>query len=126
MIAATNQNLKEEVARGKFREDLYYRLAVVNVPLPPLRERRDDIPLLLEHFLGKFNRKLGRSIRAVSSDVERAFMEYSWPGNVRELEHALEHAIILCPGTLYSSIICLPSCRAAPRRVGAPGDDGSG
>jgi two-component system response regulator HydG len=98
VIAATNKDLKEKIACGQFREDLYYRLAVVNVPLPPLRERCDDIPLLLEHFLGKFNRKLGRSIRAVSSDVERAFMEYSWPGNVRELEHALEHAFILCPG----------------------------
>jgi PAS domain S-box-containing protein len=98
VIAATNVDLKEKIADGKFREDLYYRLAVFNVPLPPLRERRDDIPLLLDHFLGKFNRKLGKSIRAVSSDVERAFMEYSWPGNVRELEHALEHAFILCPG----------------------------
>ena len=98
VIAATNKDLKEKIARGQFREDLYYRLAVFNVPLPPLRERRDDILPLLEHFLGKFNRKLNRSIRAVSSDVERVFMEYPWPGNVRELEHALEHAFILCPG----------------------------
>jgi PAS domain S-box-containing protein len=98
VIAATNKDLKEKIARGQFREDLYYRLAVFNVPLPPLRERRDDIIPLLEHFLGKFNRKLNRSIIAVSSDVERVFMEYPWPGNVRELEHALEHAFILCPG----------------------------
>ena len=98
VIAATNKDLKEKIARGQFREDLYYRLAVFNVPLPPLRERRDDILPLLEHFLGTFNRKLSRSVRGVSSDVERVFMEYPWPGNVRELEHALEHAFILCPG----------------------------
>jgi PAS domain S-box-containing protein len=96
MIAATNKDLKKEVERGKFREDLFYRLAVVNIPLPPLRERQDDIPLLATHFIETFNRKLKRDIKALSADVEAAFLYYPWPGNVRELEHALEHAFVLC------------------------------
>ena len=96
VIAATNRDLKEEVEHGKFREDLFYRLAVVKIPLPPLRDRREDIPLLVAHFIELFNRKLKKEIRALSSDVEAAFLDYPWPGNVRELEHALEHAFILC------------------------------
>jgi len=96
VIASTNQNLGERVAHGEFREDLYYRLKVVEISLPALRERREDIPPLIEHLVEKFNRKLKREIRGVSSDVERVCMEYAWPGNVRELEHALEHAFVLC------------------------------
>jgi two-component system, NtrC family, response regulator HydG len=96
VIAATNRNLAERVARGEFREDLYYRLKVVEVPLPALRDHREDIPLLIEHFIGQINRKLKRDIRGVSADVERLCLEYAWPGNVRELEHALEHACVLC------------------------------
>ena len=96
VIAATNRDLKEKVERGGFREDLFYRLTVVKIPLPPLRDRREDVPLLVAHFLGKFNGKLKKEIKAVSSDVEALFLVYPWPGNVRELEHALEHAFILC------------------------------
>jgi len=96
VIAATNRDLKEKVERGGFREDLYYRLTVVRVPLPPLRDRREDVPHLVAHFLEKFNGKLKREIKALSSDVEAVFLAYPWPGNVRELEHALEHAVILC------------------------------
>jgi transcriptional regulator with GAF, ATPase, and Fis domain len=96
VIAATNRDLKKKVDRGEFREDLFYRLKVVEVPLPPLRERREDIPLLTDHFIDKFNGKLGKGIKGVSFDVERLFLEYAWPGNVREFEHALEHACILC------------------------------
>jgi two-component system response regulator HydG len=96
VIAATNKDLSEKVRKGEFREDLYYRLKVVEIALPPLRERSEDIPYLTDHFLSKFNVKLGREVRAVSEDVRKIFMEYSWPGNVRELEHALEHACILC------------------------------
>jgi two-component system, NtrC family, response regulator HydG len=96
VVAATNQNLKERIRRGEFREDLYYRLKVVEVGLPSLRERREDIPLLVNHFINKFNKKLNREIVAISSDVQKIFMEYQWPGNVRELEHTLEHAFILC------------------------------
>jgi transcriptional regulator with PAS, ATPase and Fis domain len=96
VVAATNQNLKEKIRRGEFREDLYYRLKVVEISMPPLRERREDIPLLVEHFLEKFNKKLSRDIVSVSSDVQKIFMEYPWPGNIRELEHTMEHAFVLC------------------------------
>jgi two-component system, NtrC family, response regulator HydG len=96
VVAATNQNLKEKIRRGEFREDLYYRLKVVEVCLPSLRERKEDIPLLVNHFINKFNKKLNKEIVAISSDVQKIFMEYQWPGNVRELEHTLEHAFVLC------------------------------
>jgi PAS domain S-box-containing protein len=96
VIASTNKDLRDKVGRGAFREDLYYRLKVVEISLPPLRARREDIPLLSGHFVKKLNRKLNREIRGLSVDVEALFMEYAWPGNVRELEHALEHAAVLC------------------------------
>ncbi|RJQ75443.1 MAG: response regulator [Desulfobacteraceae bacterium] len=96
VIASTNQKLKERVASGDFREDLYYRLRVVEIVLPPLRERRGDIPLLVAHFIEKLNRKLKRKIQEVTPDAEDLLMAYPWPGNVRELEHALEHAFIVC------------------------------
>lgn len=96
VVAATNQNLREKVRHGEFREDLYYRLKVVEVTLPPLRDRQEDIPLLVDHFLKKFNKKLNKEIVGISDDVQKIFMNYSWPGNVRELEHTLEHAFILC------------------------------
>jgi PAS domain S-box-containing protein len=96
LIAATNRNLQEKVSLGEMREDLYYRLKVVEIRLPPLRDRRDDIPLLLEHFRAKFNAKFKKNITAVSSDVLKAFSKYPWPGNVRELEHTMEHAFVLC------------------------------
>ncbi len=96
VVTATNKNLREKVRTGEFREDLYYRLKVVELTLPPLRERREDIPLLIEHFLRKFNKKLNKEIKAASADVQRIFLEHDWPGNIRELEHTLEHAFILC------------------------------
>ncbi len=96
VIAATNRDLAERVRSGEFREDLYYRLKVIEVALPTLRARTDDIPILLEHFIGKFNQRLGRNISGVSADVSRIFMDYPWPGNIREFEHALEHGFILC------------------------------
>ncbi|MEQ8222102.1 MAG: sigma 54-interacting transcriptional regulator, partial [Candidatus Eremiobacterota bacterium] len=96
IITATNQDLKEKVRTGTFREDLYYRLKVIEIKLPPLRERKEDIPLLILHFLKKFNNKFNKHITHISEDVERLFMKYNWPGNIRELEHALEHACILC------------------------------
>ncbi|MFZ5997868.1 MAG: sigma-54 dependent transcriptional regulator [Nitrospirota bacterium] len=98
VVAATNRNLREKVKRGEFREDLYYRLKVVELSLPPLRERRDDIPLLVNYFMKKFSKKLNKDIGAVSSDVLRILVDHDWPGNVRELEHTLEHAFILCRG----------------------------
>jgi len=96
IIASTNQDLIEKVKRGDFREDLYYRLKVVEITLPALRERREDIPLFVDYFLEKFNKKLNKEITAVSEDVHRIFMDYAWPGNIRELEHTLEHAFVLC------------------------------
>lgn len=95
-LAATNQDLLDKVKRGQFREDLYYRLKVMSMTLPPLRDRLEDIPLLVDHFLKKFNRKLKKDVERISDEVLRKFMNYSWPGNVRELEHAMEHAAILC------------------------------
>lgn len=96
VVTATNQNLSEKVNRGEFREDLYYRLNVMKINLPPLRERREDIPLLVNHFMKKFNKKFVKDIKSISKDVEKLFMDYNWPGNVRELEHTIEHAFILC------------------------------
>jgi len=96
VIAATNQDLAEKVRLGTFRHDLYYRLNVVRLIIPPLRERRDDIPLLVEHFLEKFSAKFGRLLTGVSQEVMELFMRHAWPGNVRELEHVIEHGAILC------------------------------
>jgi PAS domain S-box-containing protein len=96
IVAATNQDLREKVRQGEYREDLYYRLRVVEVTLPPLRERREDLSLLVDHFLKNFNQQFNKNIAAVSSDVMKLFMDYPWPGNVRELEHSLEHAFVLC------------------------------
>lgn len=102
VIAATNQNLSKKVKLGQFRKDLYYRLKVVEVALPALRDRKDDIPLLVEHYLRTFNNKFNKNIEAVTNSVMEIFMSYDWPGNVRELENALEHSFILC----HQNTIC--------------------
>jgi PAS domain S-box-containing protein len=96
VIAATNQPLLEKVKRGDYREDLYYRLKVVELNLPPLRDRKEDIPLLVTYFIKRFNDSLKKKLVSVSDDVLKLFMGYHWPGNVRELEHAIEHAFIVC------------------------------
>ncbi len=98
IIASTNQQLRKKVKLGYFREDLYYRLKVVEVVLPPLRDRLEDIPLLVKHFCVRFNKQFRKEIEAVTDDVINAFMQYPWPGNVRELEHSMEHAFVLCHG----------------------------
>jgi two-component system response regulator HydG len=98
VIAATNSDLKKKVSSGEFREDLYYRLKVLEIPLPPLRERREDIPLLINHFLTLFNKSYNKNIEGISGDALKFFMIYPWPGNVRELQHAIEHAFVLCNG----------------------------
>jgi transcriptional regulator with PAS, ATPase and Fis domain len=98
VIAATNANLREAIENGAFREDLYFRLNVVNVALPPLVERPEDIPLLVEHFVGKFTKKSRKPIRGVLADVLPLLLKYPFPGNVRELENAIEHAFVMCPG----------------------------
>jgi two-component system NtrC family response regulator len=99
VIAATNKNLKEEMTAGRFREDLFYRLNVMHIVIPPLRERREDIRLLVNHFIEKYNseRKSAAPVKGVAQDVDRLFYEYSWPGNVRELENVIERVMILCP-----------------------------
>ena len=96
VISATNRNLREKVRQGTFREDLYYRLNVVELTLPPLRERREDIPLLSKHFCEHFNQRFTKHIAGISDEVLDVFMNHAWPGNVRELEHAIEHAFVLC------------------------------
>ncbi len=96
IIAATNRQLKEEVEAGHFREDLYYRLNVVEIRMPPLRDRHGDIPLLVEFFISKFRKKYQKAIQAVSMAAMDIFNAYPWPGNVRELEHAVEHGFVLC------------------------------
>ena len=95
VIAATNKNLEEEVKKGNFREDLYWRLAVLSIHLPPLRERKEDIPLLCEHFIKKYNQELKKEIKGISPKAMDYLMKYSWPGNVRELENVLYEAMVL-------------------------------
>lgn len=95
VIAATNKNLMEEMKKGTFREDLYYRLNVIPIFVPPLRERRDDISLLASHFLEKFNSEKGKKIVDFSPEVMEIFLAHNWPGNVRELENVIEHAVII-------------------------------
>lgn len=102
VLAATNKNLRNRIKRGEFREDLYYRLKVVEITPPPLRERREDIPLLVEYFIAMFNEKFNKTIHAVSDDVLRLMMNHPWPGNVRQLAHWLEHAFILCRGDIIT------------------------
>ena len=96
VIAATHRNLKEMIADGQFREDLYFRINVVGLRLPPLAERKEDIPLLVDHFIERFNTLTGKQIVGMSQDALAALTLYDWPGNVRELENAIEHAFVLC------------------------------
>jgi DNA-binding NtrC family response regulator len=98
IIAATNQNLEELIRQGRFREDLYYRLKVVSLSVPPLRDRKEDIPALIEAFIAEFNQRHEGKIRGISPQALKRLMEHSWPGNVRELKHAIESAAILASG----------------------------
>lgn len=99
ILAATNKDLSTEVQNGKFREDLFYRLNVIPISLPPLRERNNDIPLLANHFLRSFGSEQGKDIREFSPEAIRMILDYSWPGNVRELENSIEHAVVLAKGS---------------------------
>ena len=98
VVSATHRNLEELIAQGKFREDLYYRLNVFPITLPPLRDRVEDLPKLVEHFVGKFNRVTGKSVRGFDQGALAAMAQYHWPGNVRELENVVERAIIVARG----------------------------
>ena len=96
ILSATNRNLKEEIANGRFREDLYFRLSVFRILLPPLRQRRDDILLLAQYFIGQYARQIGRTAPSLSTEAKNIFLAYPWPGNVREMMNAIEHALIVC------------------------------
>ncbi|HBB40306.1 MAG: two-component system response regulator GlrR [Nitrospirae bacterium CG18_big_fil_WC_8_21_14_2_50_70_55] len=98
LVSATNRDLKEEVRAGRFRSDLFYRLGVIPIHLPPLRERREDIPLLANHFVRIFNQMLGASVSGIEPEAMRALVRYNWPGNVRELENVIERAMVMADG----------------------------
>jgi PAS domain S-box-containing protein len=100
IIAATNKNLSEEISAGRFREDLFYRINVMNLHLPPLRERKDDLPLLVNHIVEQFNIKFKKNIKQFSSSAYDFLEEYEWPGNIRELENTIEHCFVLCNGEI--------------------------
>jgi len=103
IIAATNVDLKQMVREGRFREDLFYRLNVITIDLPPLRQRREDIPLLVEFFLKKFSEENERPLRSVSQEALRHLISYSWPGNVRELENVIERAVVLSSSSVIGA-----------------------
>jgi two-component system response regulator AtoC len=106
VIAATNKDLKQMVVKGLFREDLYYRLNVATIKVPPLRQRRQDIPLLIEYLLRKINREVNKDVRKVEESALKWMMEYEWPGNIRELENILTHAAINTQGdTIFEELI---------------------
>jgi len=98
VIAATNRNLEEEVRKGRFREDLWYRLSIFPITVPPLKERMEDISLLVDFFVGKIAKRLGKSIESIPTSVMNTLQDYQWPGNVRELENVLERAVINSSG----------------------------
>ena len=104
VIAATKEDLTKLIKKEKFRDDLYYRLNVVKIELPPLIKRRDDIPLLINHFIEKFNKRMDKTIEDVSKDVLNILMEYDYPGNVRELENIIEHACVMCQATRIRTV----------------------
>jgi Nif-specific regulatory protein len=118
LIAATNRNLEEEVRAGRFRQDLYYRLNVVTLKTPPLRERQSDIPILALHFASKFGAQCGRRIGGISPEAEAYLLRYDWPGNIRELENALERAVVL--GS--SDVIQLEDLPESVREIARPSD----
>jgi transcriptional regulator with PAS, ATPase and Fis domain len=103
VLAATNKNLANEVGKGRFREDLFYRLCTVPIHIPPLRERASDLSLLIEYYIKVFNRKYRKNVRGMDPKVLRMLRRYHWPGNVRELEHALEHAFVFVKGPIIAT-----------------------
>ncbi len=127
IIAATHRDLTKLVKAGKFREDLFYRLNVINIPLPALRERVEDIPLLGHHFLRRYAERLGKKVRALSPEAIELLCGYRWPGNVRELENAIERAVVLCRGEIITPVDLPPAVtgRTAPlvREAPANGDE---
>jgi two-component system response regulator PilR (NtrC family) len=122
VIAATNQDLTKAVAENRFREDLYYRINVIPISLPPLRERREDIPLLAEHFLAKYSEQMGKSISGIARSAMELLLLHEWPGNIRELENVIERAVALesTPAILPESLP--PTVRGAGPRADTSSD----
>ena len=120
IIAATNRDLTQMVAEGKFQEDLFYRLNVIPIAIPPLRERREDIPLLLEHFVQKHTQRTGKRIERVDPDVEQLLSRYDWPGNVRELENTVERAVVLSTTRTLTAATVLLLGAASTQASGLP------
>jgi DNA-binding NtrC family response regulator len=125
IIAATNRELQAEIKKGGFREDLFYRLNVVTVELPPLRDRRGDIPVLASFFLRRYAAENGKAIETFADDALETLLEYHWPGNVRELENVIERAVVLCDGPVIEKRHLPPSIVPAEERDGAPPIPGS-
>jgi DNA-binding NtrC family response regulator len=121
VIAATNRDLRRLVAEGAFQEDLYYRLSVIPLAIPPLRERREDVPLLVEHFLAKHAPRAGKRVEGLAEDALEALLQYDWPGNVRELENTIERAVVLSAGgRLETSDLFMLGARAGNDAAGLP------
>jgi transcriptional regulator with PAS, ATPase and Fis domain len=122
VVAATHVNLQQAVADGEFRDDLYYRLNVIEIRIPPLRDRREDIPLLANHFVERLSHELGKEVSEVSEGGLRLLLDHQWPGNVRELENAVERAMVTCRGSVLTetdfSFLAQPS--AAPQAWAVP------
>jgi transcriptional regulator with GAF, ATPase, and Fis domain len=119
VLAATNKDLLQATKAGAFREDLYYRLSVLPITIPPLRQHKGDVPLLAQHFLEKYNRKRKREIRGVSPEAMDYMMRYDWPGNVRELENAIERAVVLSPGDMLEGDMFSYLCEREDETSGA-------
>jgi len=119
VLSATNKNLQKEIEEGNFREDLYYRLNIIEIHLPSLSERREDIPLLVEHFIRKYNKELKRKVLGVDNETMKVLMNYQWKGEVRELENMIERAVLLCEGD-YITLENLPPHASAQRFEGYP------
>jgi PAS domain S-box-containing protein len=117
IISASNRDLEKATKNNTFREDLYYRLNVIPVKVPPLRDRLEDIPFLIEHFIEKSNTKMKKEVKGVSSEVFNLFLKYSWPGNVREMENALEYAFIYCKGDYIDVQHLPPDCRVLNKTI---------
>ena len=118
IIAATNRSLQEEIGKGRFREDLFYRLNVFPITIPPLRQRKEDIPLLVKFFLAKFNKKIGRTFETVEKETLKILQDYHWPGNVRELESVIERAVITSQGASVRVLDRFETPRLAGEELG--------
>ena len=114
VVAATNIDLRRAVEEGRFREDLYYRLNVIAIQLPPLRQRKEDIPALAQHFVDKYARENGKQVEGVTPDVLQSLMDYDWPGNVRELENVIERGVVLTTTSLISPDLIPEHVKSTP------------